>query len=104
MVLPMIEWSIRAGDLLTILAFLGGGVAAYFALKGDVRILKHDFASMKLSVELLSSAMKGFSDVLVKLAVTETRMAAMEEDVRELRHGRGFIRGNRSSVDGEYPS
>jgi len=66
-------------------------VAAYYKLTGDLRVLKHDFASMKTSVELLSAAMKAFGDVLTKLAVQENRLDQHEKTIDEMRHGVGFI-------------
>lgn len=87
----MIEWSVRLGDILTIAAFLGGGLAAYYQLKTDVNVLKHDFSSMKTSVDLLSTAMKGFSEIITKIAVQENRMDNIEKRLDELRHGEGFV-------------
>lgn len=87
----MIEWSVRLGDILVISAMLVAVTGAYYTLKSDVRVLRHDFNSMKTAVDLMSSAMRSFSDVLTKIAVQETRVDRIEEDVKDLRHGRGFV-------------
>jgi hypothetical protein len=87
----MFEWSIRLGDVIQLVAFIAAVLAAFYKLEGDVRVLKHDFASMKASVELLSAAMKSFGDVLSKIAVQENRLDQHEKLIDELRHGEGLV-------------
>jgi uncharacterized protein (DUF3084 family) len=38
-------------------------------------------------------------DILTQLAVQRTEIVAVQEDIRELRHGRGWVR---DAINGEY--
>lgn len=65
--------------------------------------------SLETSISSIQHEIKKLGDVLVKMAdmrgelrVMDTRVTAVEQDIRELRHGDGFIRGPRG-VDREYP-
>ena len=52
------------------------------------------------SHEEIKVEIKKVGEVLVKMAVTQTRLDNVEQDIRDLKHGRGFIQGN---ANGEYP-
>ena len=43
----------------------------------------------------LKTETKKVAEVLTVLAVTNTRMDRIEDDVRELRHGRGYVLNNK---------
>lgn len=67
-------------------------------------------SKIESAVDGMQTEIRKLADVLVKLAdmrgdlrVLDGRVAAAEQDIRELRHGDGFIRGRRSGIDGEYP-
>jgi hypothetical protein len=51
----------------------------------------------------MQSEIKKISEVLINQADQNRRIIHLEEDVRELRHGRGFVQGPRG-VDREYGS
>lgn len=105
------EWAFRAGDLLT---FIGGiAVAAAFlyrrggdeaktaitltALTAEVAESKRE---TKESIGAIQTEIKKIGEVLINQADQNRRIIHLEDDVRELRHGRGFVQG---SIDREYP-
>lgn len=90
----MIDYTINIGHILQIVVILGGGFAALIVMRSTLTNLKDDMTDMKAEI-------KKVGEVLVTLAVTDKRLENVEEDVRDLKHGRGFIRG-RGGVDGEY--
>ena len=64
--------------------------------------------SLETSSAAIQSEIKKLGDVLIKMAdirgelkVMDTRLTACEQDVRELRHGEGFVRGARG-IEREY--
>jgi len=57
--------------------------------------MEADFFDMKIEI-------KKVGDVLIQMAVTDTRLTNAEQDIRELKHGQGFVRGSRG-IDHEYP-
>lgn len=90
----MIDYTINVGHILQIVVILGGGISALVIMRNTVINLKDDMTDMK-------AELKKLGDVLVTLAVTTKRLDNIEEDIRDIKHGRGFIRG-RDGIDGEY--
>ena len=72
--------------------------------------LSNRLSSMETTLNSVQMELKKLSDVLIRMAdmrgemrVLDTRVTAAEQDIRELRHGQGFVRGARIGVEGEYP-
>jgi len=106
------EWTFRAGDLLT---FAGGVFVAGAILykRGGRDALMADTLSRltievtnsksetKESINSLQKEIKKISEVLINQADQNRRIIHLEEDVRELRHGDGWITGPKG-IDREY--
>jgi len=96
-ILGMIDPTITFGNIIEITSIVGGGLVVLFKMNSSVVMLKADVSMMQKEIIKIG-------DVLTKLAVADTRLNNIERDIRELRHGEGFIRGNfNRSVDAEYP-
>lgn len=90
----MIDPTITLGNVIEIASIVGGGLLVLVKLNNTVAVLKNDVAGMKLEIQKMA-------EVLTNQAVINTRMAAVEQDIRELRHGDGFVQGRRG-IDREY--
>lgn len=86
-----VDWTINAGTLLQAMIFVGSIIALYFAMKADIRLLKHDMTSIKQRQETLSDAFTQLGTILTQVAVQDTRINRIEADIKELRHGEGFV-------------
>lgn len=71
--------------------------------------LSNRLSSMETTLIAVQADIRKLADVLIKMAdmrgemrVLDTRITAAEQDIREMRHGKGFVRGTRG-VEGEYP-
>jgi hypothetical protein len=80
------------------LHFFGGG----WKLSGRLTSIESSMDSVKAEIKKLGDVLVRIADMRGELRVLDTRMAAAEQDIRELRHGDGFVRGARG-VDREYP-
>jgi hypothetical protein len=94
--------TITSGSLINALVLLVGFVVAFTRIGGRI--------------DLLSQRLKTVEEALTKLTDDGTRLAILEERVtnhgkmittaqqviEDLRHGKGFITSNRSTVNGEY--
>lgn len=89
--LPVIDWNVSVGNLLQIMVIVGGGLWVFFALRADVRVVKHDMANMKQRQDDLNEAFTQLGKILTQVAVQDQRIIAIERTVEELRHGQGFI-------------
>jgi hypothetical protein len=91
----MIDYSITIGNIVEVGSVLIGGLYALATIKSNVGMLKTEVGDMQTEI-------KKISEVLINQADQNRRLIHLEEDVRELRHGRGFVQGGRG-VDREYP-
>lgn len=91
----MVEQTITLGNIIEIASIIGGGVLVFATLRQTVENLKEEVGGMQIEIKKLA-------DVITRMAVTDIRLTNLEQDVRELRHGRGFVQGDRG-IDREYP-
>ncbi len=103
-----IDYTITIGNLIEIGSIVGGGILVLLTLKTDVNFLKDGARNLKKDILGMQGDIKKLGDILVNLAdlrgeikVHDTRITAAEQDIRELRHGEGFVRGPRG-IDREY--
>ena len=93
----MIDYTITIGNIVEIGSIIGGGLLALVTLRNTVNNLKTDMTDMKTEI-------KKVGEVLVKMAVTQTRLDNVEQDIRDLKHGHGFIQARADGgINGEYP-
>jgi hypothetical protein len=81
----MIDPTITFGNILEIGAILGSGLVVLVRMNTTVSGLKFDVTAMQ-------SEIKKLGDVLIQMAVTDTRLANAEQDIRDLQRGRGYIK------------
>ena len=80
----VVDATITIGNIIEISTIAGGGVIAIAMLRSTVGNMKDDLTDLKLEI-------KKVGEVLIKMAVTDQRLANLEQDVRELRHGEGMV-------------
>ena len=90
----MIDQTITIGNIVEILTIIGGGFAAFVSMRGTVAIVMADLLDVKADI-------KALNQVMIAMAVADQRLSAVELDIREMKHGKGFIR---ESIEREYPS
>jgi hypothetical protein len=105
----VVDYTITIGNIIEISAMIGGGLLVLVTLRTDVKSLKAGTKALKLDFEAMQSEIKKLGEILINLAdirgeirVLGTRITANEQDIREMRHGDGFVRGPRG-LDREYP-
>jgi hypothetical protein len=76
--------TIKLGDLLTIASFLGLGVAAYYNLKSELKILAIEVMALKKSEEFNSTTLR-------LVATQKVEIDHIKQDINELKHGEGFV-------------
>lgn len=104
----MIDYTITIGNIIEIGSIVGGGILVLWTLKADVntlkagaRSLKADLASMQIEIKKLGDILVNLADIRGEIKVLDTRITATEQDIRELRHGDGFVTGPRG-IEREY--
>lgn len=62
-------------------------------MKADIKIIKHDVRVIQSRADSQSESLKTITATLATVAAQDIRINHIEEDVRELRHGKGFVTG-----------
>lgn len=93
----MIDLSVRLGDILVILSLVGSGVM--YAFKSGR--FAESIANMQKEIVALKEVAKTIGDVLTMVAVQKTEIKNIQDDIKEMKHGEGFIRGPQG-IDREY--
>ncbi|WGR74353.1 MULTISPECIES: hypothetical protein [unclassified Bradyrhizobium] len=97
------EWTIKFGDVLTVAgAFI---VAASIIYKRGISEATNSAILTRLvdDFDEMKKEFKSFSAAMSEVATQKMQIGMLMKWYDELRHGQGFVRGSRSSVDGEYP-
>ncbi|MGX0963143.1 hypothetical protein AB7M63_003592 [Bradyrhizobium japonicum] len=105
---PAIDFTITIGNIIEIVSIIGGGVLVLITLRADVGALKTGAKALSDDIDAMQAELKKLSDVLISLAdirgeirVLDSRITGAEQDIRELRHGDGFVQGRRG-IDREF--
>lgn len=90
--IPGFEWTIRAGDLLTLVG--GCVVAAAFLYRrgGDDAIVRLTLKIMTDDLAEMKTEFKSFGDTLKKVALQEMQIGLLMKWYDELRRGKGIVR------------
>lgn len=92
----MIDWTISVGNLLQVFAFVIVGIGAFYTLRGDIRILRHDVKNIQQQQVGLVETMANISSTLTMVAVQAEQINQLRQTVDEMRHGQGFVNPMRS--------
>lgn len=80
----MLDFSINVGVIVQTVIFVGGGLIAFGILKRTVTEMEQEIVEIKKD-------QKDLTKTLAQIAVQDSRLNRLEQDLRDLRHGRGFI-------------
>lgn len=85
-------------QIIQILGYVVATTIFIVMIKADIRIIRVQMSGITENLKVLNSSLGKLSDILTKVAVQDTRIGGIEEDIRELKHGKGFV-----SLNGEWP-
>lgn len=96
----MIDWNFRVGDLAVILSL--AGTCILYAFKSGK--FAESIENMQEEIRAMKEVAKSISAVLTTVATQKVEIEHLRDDVREMKHGDGFVQGRRfGSIDREYP-
>lgn len=89
--MPLIDYSVNLGNILTILTVVGAVMTFVWTMKGDINIVKNDIRYLQDSQKALAEAFSQLGKILTSVAVQDTRLTMIEKKLDELAHGHGYI-------------
>lgn len=96
-----IDLTITAGNIIEICVLSGGGLFALSKFTTKFALLAQEFIGMKADIIDVKSDLRKVNEILAQANETARRVGRVEDEVRDLRHGRGFVRGE-TGIDREY--
>lgn len=97
------EWTVRAGDVLTLIGGLGVAAAFLYRRGGADVELKLAVTACLKEISEMKTELSEFGKAMTRLAVQETKINLLMKWYDELRRGKGWVAGHDADgVDGEY--
>lgn len=84
-------WGIIIQSISIVGSGLAAGISMFWAMKNKLILLGNDIKRIERGQDALSEAFKQLGSILTQVAVQDARIAMMEKNIDELRHGQGFI-------------
>lgn len=97
------EWTFKLGDVFTLFGALVVAAAFLYRKGGEGASVNITLTALAKEFTEMKTEFKGFAETLQTVAVQEVKIGLLMKWYDELRHGQGFVRGSRTSIDGEYP-
>lgn len=82
-----------------LVVYLAGAILFVIMTRADLKVVKHDLKTVFAQHTIFSNTLNNISDTLTKVAVQDSRLNRAEQDIRDLKQGKGFVTNN---IDGEY--
>lgn len=109
----VVDFTWNIGVIVQIAVLIGGGIITLAVLKSTVSTIKVEMASTKITndkkFDAIQDELKKMGEILIGMARFDERISSLDSRVTthgrkidDLSRGRGFIRGDRASIDGEY--
>lgn len=86
-----IDWTVSVGNMLTVVILGFGAITAFFRVQGDIRVIVQELESLDKHQVALESSINQMTQIMSQVAVQSNRIDHLEEDLRELKHGEGFV-------------
>ena len=83
------DFTVRLGDILTMVGLFGGGIAVVVMMRSDMRLLAQRVGSVEASFETFSIAvdkkLNDITTILVEQAKHDQRLLHLEDAIRDFR-------------------
>lgn len=94
--------SITLGAILNAIVLLVGFVVAFTRIGGRIDLLAQRLGAVEKAVESAGNQDRRLVTLEERVTNNVSMLTTAQRDISDLRRGEGFIKGHRTSVDGEY--
>lgn len=88
----VLDYTVRIGDLLTMVGLFGGGIAVVVMMRADMRVLSTRVGSVESSFSnfavVVDRKLDGITTILVEQAKHDQRIAHVEETLKLIQFGK----------------
>jgi hypothetical protein len=97
----MIDWTINVLQVVEIGSIVLGGLGVMFTLRNDVKTMKKEISGVQTEIKKLGDILISQETIRGEIRVLDARLNMAEQDIREMKHGDGYVKGPRG-IDREY--
>jgi hypothetical protein len=83
--------TIKLGDILTIISFIGFGITAYINIRERLNTGQLVMQSMQKEIVNIQETLKLTANTLTLVANQRVEIEHLKQDIIELKHGHGFV-------------
>lgn len=83
-----VQIAVQLGQLV---AYITSAILFVIMMKADMKIIAHDIKSLKEQHKTINDSILAMSNTLATMSTQDIRLLHLEEDVRGLKRGDGFI-------------
>lgn len=87
----MFDWTVNLGHILTFIGMLGIVLSYHIRIKSDISNIGLSLQHLQKQQEVLNEAFAQLGRILTQVAVQDNRLAMVEKNLDELRHGQGYV-------------
>ncbi len=87
----MIDWTFNVATIVQIFVIAAGGLAFLFAMRGKLSLFEENIVGIKEDLKELRKVITTQVDHDGRLRRLEDDLREMRKDIKELRHGEGFV-------------
>jgi p-aminobenzoyl-glutamate transporter AbgT len=81
----IISWTVNIGQIVTAIVFL-------FTIAGFYYGTNFKLGELKKDVDGITAKLETVQTLITSMALATQRLDRIEEDIRDLKHGKGFVR------------
>lgn len=97
------DFTIKFGDILTIFSFFGIVTMTYINIKTSLTNMTGQLNLHGLRLSNIEGQIANTTSLVTNMAVTSNRLDHIEQDIHDLRHGKGFVtEGSAGGINREY--
>lgn len=85
-----LQTSVQLGQLAF---YIVSGLYFIITLKGDIRVVNTTIEMLEKRGDSHSAKLNILTEAFTKLAVQDNRLKNIEDDIKDLKHGKGFVTG-----------
>jgi hypothetical protein len=89
--MPVFDNSVNLGHVLTLIGFIGAVIGAFYALKGRLGVIEASNTVQTKLMEGMQTEIKELKNAMIMFGRLDERLIALQREVTELKHGRGFV-------------
>jgi hypothetical protein len=89
--MPVFDNTVNLGHILSLIGFIVAAIAAFSALKGKLSAIEISNQMQTALIASIQAEIKELKNAMVIFGRLDERIIALQREVTELKHGKGYV-------------